>query len=146
MINPFKEINWHPGLAERRKFAKSLVIGFPCVAVLLLLAGWVKSGVWNLRLPLLIGGAGAAAGLLLLVLPGIAKPFYLVWYFVACCIGLVVGNVLLAVVFYVFITGIAWVKRAFGKSTFRKTVDKQAKSYWLDAPPSDDPQQYYRQF
>ena len=36
MVNPFKEVNWNPGPQERRKFALSLVIGFPCIAVVLL--------------------------------------------------------------------------------------------------------------
>ena len=32
MVNPFKEVNWNPGPRERRKFALSLIIGFPCIA------------------------------------------------------------------------------------------------------------------
>jgi len=145
MINPFKEINWNPGPTDRRKFARSLVVGFPIVAVLLLLVGTLKSGVWHFKTPLLVGGIGAGLGLALLALPGLAKPFYLVWYFLACCIGLVVSNVLLALVFYVFVTGIALAKRVAGKSSFRKTVDKRAASYWLEAPANGDPKQYYRQ-
>ena len=38
MINPFKETNWKPGVTERRKFTKCLVIGFPSVAALLVVA------------------------------------------------------------------------------------------------------------
>jgi hypothetical protein len=146
MLNPFKEINWDPGLADRRKFAKSLIIGFPCLAVLLILATWFRSGVWNFRPSLLLGCIGLGVGLALLALPSIAKPFYLVWYFISACIGAVVGNALLVVLFYVVVTGIAVLKRAFGKSSFRKTMDKQAKSYWHDAGRPDDPELYYRQF
>ncbi|MFT4587452.1 MAG: hypothetical protein ACI9VS_002084, partial [Candidatus Binatia bacterium] len=29
MLNPFKEVDWNPDLPARRKFAVSLVIGFP---------------------------------------------------------------------------------------------------------------------
>ena len=29
MVNPFNEVSWNPDLRERRKFALSLVIGFP---------------------------------------------------------------------------------------------------------------------
>src|SRR5947208_15947580 len=112
MLNPFKEINWNPGLAERRKFAKSLVIGFPCVAVLLLLAGRLHAGAWHFKPPLLIGGIGTSVGLVLLGLPAIARPFYVVWYFVASCIGLVMGNLLLALAFYVFFTSVRFLKPA----------------------------------
>jgi len=146
MMNPFKEVNWNPDRAERRKFARSLIIGFPCIAVVLILAGWLKTGVWKLQPALMIGGIGFAIGLLLLVLPGISKPFYVLWYGFACVIGLVVGNTLLAVVFYIFITGVGLAMRAAGRCTVSKTVDKQAATYWKNAKPANDPQSYYRQF
>ncbi len=148
MVNPFKEVNWKPGLADLRKFARSLVIGFPCVAVVLLLVGRLHAhtGAWNLKPPLLVGGIGVAFGLVFLALPAIAKPFYLVWYFVASCIGLVVGNVLLSVSFYVFVTSVGLLKRTFGRQAVRKTVDRQASSYWQDADQPSDPQRYYSQF
>jgi hypothetical protein len=146
MMNPFKEVIWRPDLAERRKFARSLVIGFPCIAVVLLLAGWLKTGAWKIQPALIIGGAGMAIGLVFLALPGIARPFYVVWYGLACVMGLVVGNILLAVVFYILITGVGLAMRIAGKGSIRKTVDKQAATYWKEAKPVSDPQRYYRQF
>jgi hypothetical protein len=146
MMNPFKEVNWNPDSAERRKFARSLIIGFPCIAVVLLLAGWLKTGTLRLQPPLMVGGIGFAIGLLLLVLPQIARPFYVLWYGFACAIGLVVGNILLAVVFYILITGAGLAMRAAGKCSIRKTMEKNAKTYWTDAKPVTDPQSYYRQF
>src|SRR5262245_14695555 len=86
MMNPFKEVNWKPDVAERRKFARSLVIGFPCIAVVLILAGWMKTGVWKIQPALIIGGTGLVIGLVLLALPGIARPFYVIWYGLACTI------------------------------------------------------------
>jgi len=44
MINPFKEINWKPGESELRKFAWSLIIGFPCLALVFFIAKWAKAG------------------------------------------------------------------------------------------------------
>jgi hypothetical protein len=146
MMNPFKEVNWNPDVAERRKFARSLVIGFPCVAVVLLLAGWLKTGICKIEPALIIGGAGLAIGLVLLALPGIARPFYIVWYGLACTMGLVVGNILLAVVFYILITGVGLAMRMVGKCSISKTVDKNAPTYWTDAKPVNDSQRYYRQF
>lgn len=146
MLNPFKEVNWHPDIAARRAFAKSLVIGFPCLAMVFLLVGYFAGKGWNGSFALKLGGIGAAAGVLFYVLPAIAKPFYVVWYALACCIGLVVGNVLLAMIFYVLVTGIGLIKRLGGRQPIRKTPDRLAKTYWIDAPPAPEPKRYYRQF
>ena len=146
MVNPFNEVNWNPGTAERRKFALSLIIGFPCVAVVLLLVGWLRGKGWNTPLAAVLGGGGLALGLLLLALPQFARPVYAAWYFVACCIGTVVGILALAIVFFVLVTGIGLLMRAFGRRPVRKTFDKRAATYWQDAENVDDPSRYYRQF
>ena len=146
MMNPFKEVNWNPDVAERRKFGSSLVIGFPCIALVLLLGGWFKTGAWKIQPALIIGGTGLAIGLVLLALPVIARPFYVIWYGLACAMGLVVGNILLAVVFYILITAVGLAMRMAGKHSISKTVDKSVPTYWNDAKPVNDPQRYYRQF
>jgi hypothetical protein len=146
MVNPFKEVNWNPGIPERRKFALSLIIGFPCIAVVLLVFGLLRGKGGNFPLAAAIGGGGLAMGLLLRGLPQIARPFYVAWYFVACCIGIVVGNVALGIVFYVLVTGIGLLMRALGRRPVCKTFDKRASTYWQDAEQVDDPNRYYRQF
>jgi hypothetical protein len=95
---------------------------------------------------LIIGGAGLAIGLVLLALPVIARPFYVLWYGLACVMGLAVGNILLALVFYILITGVGIAIRLAGKCSMSKPLDKQATTYWKDAKPVNDPQRYYRQF
>ena len=146
MVNPFREVNWNPGLRERRKFALCLLIGLPCVAVGLMLLGLLRGKSWNSPLAAAVGGGGLALGLLLLALPQIARPFYVAWYFVACCIGMVVGNLALAIVFFGLVTGLGLLMRAVGRRPVRKTFDKRAATYWQDAEHVDDPNRYYRQF
>lgn len=145
MMNPFKEVKWNPGPAERRSFARSLIIGFPCVAVLFLLAGWFNGRGWEISLALKIGGFGAGAGIIFLVAPVIVRPFYVVWYSAACCIGLVVGNVVLALVYCVLFTVVRMLMWVCGRRSFRKTFDKSAASYWREAGPPAEPRQYYGQ-
>ena len=146
MLNPFKEVNWNPDTAARRTFAKSLVIGFPCLALVFLAVGWLRGKGWNFAPALKLGGFGAGAGTLFWLVPVIARPFYVVWYALACCVGLVVGNVVLALVFYVLVTGIGLVKRLGARQPVCKTPDRQAKTYWNDAPPAPVPKRYYSQF
>ena len=146
MVNPFEEVSWNPDTAARRTFAKSLVIGFPCLAVVLLLVGYFTGKGWNVGLALKLGGLGAGLGVLFYALPVIARPFYVIWYALACCIGLIVGNVVLAVIFYVLVTGIGLVKRCFGSQAIRKAPDLLAKTYWLDASVVSNPKRYFSQF
>jgi hypothetical protein len=146
MLNPFKEVNWNPDVAARRKFAKSLIIGFPCVALFFFFVTWLKTGLWQIGFPLRLGGIGAGMGVVLWFVPAMARPFYVVWYTLACCIGLVVGNVLLGVIFYGLVTGIGLAKRLRGRQSIRKTADPATTSYWIDAPPAADPRRYFNQY
>jgi len=146
VLNPFHEINWHPNLPERRTFAVSLAVGFPCLAMALLTAQRWHTGGWNLSPALTLAAAGITLGAILWVLPQIARPFYLVWYGVACTIGFVIGNALLATVFFLLVTPTGWVRRLLGKPTFAKTFDRRVTTYWRDAPKPASPARYYRQF
>ena len=146
MLNPFKEVNWHPDTAARRVFAKSLMIGFPGLALFFLIVGRYQSGAWHPTFAMQLGGIGLGAGALFYTVPAIAKPFYAVWYALACCIGLVVGNVVLALIFYGLVTGIGLVKRLSGNQPIRKTPDPRAKTYWHDAPPTANLKRYFNQF
>jgi hypothetical protein len=146
MLNPFNEVNWSPDTAARRVFAKSLMIGLPTVAVLFAVLRWWKTGVWDSRSAVVFGGAGFAVGALLYVWPTIAWPFYVVWYGFACCMGFVVGNVVMALIFYGLVTGLGVGKRLFGAPALRKAPSPAAKTYWLNAPAAPDPKRYFSQF
>lgn len=146
MVNPFKEVNWNPGATEKRRFAWSLVIGFPCLALIFLLVHRIARGSWTPPPLFWVAAVGTVAGLIFLAVPAITKPFYLGWYFVACCVGAVVSNSILAASYCLFLTPIGLLKRATGRCLIRKTFDKNAKTYWNDAEPPLDAPRYYRQF
>jgi hypothetical protein len=145
MVNPFKEINWNPNPAECRKFAKSLILGFPSIAIFFSIVGRLTTHTWN-PFFLWLGVFGLSVGVVLWLLPQIAKPFYVAWYFVACSMGIVVGNVLLSAFYFLVITPIGLAMHAAGRQLLRKGFDKNAVTYWRDAEKSIDPQRYYRQF
>jgi len=146
MFNPFSEVNWHPSVAERRAFGRSLMIGLPFISIALLLAGHSWRGTWSVAPSLWLGGSGMAAGALFIAIPSLAKPFYILWYFVACCISMVVGNTLLAGFYLVIITPVGVAMRAFGRQAICKKFDRNMQSYWADVEKSGDVRDYYRQF
>jgi hypothetical protein len=145
MVNPFKDTNWNPDIAVRRSFAKSLMIGFPAVAVVFSLIGWLSKGAMPSWTPWL-AGSGAGLGVVLWLVPQIAKPFYLVWYFVACCMGIVISNLLLAVFYYLVITPIGLIMRALGRDPMKRRWEPEATTYWQDAEKDIAPERYFRQF
>lgn len=146
MLNPFKEVDWNPDLPARKKFAVSLIVGFPIVAVLLLLLGRAFSGAWNPTIPIWIACAGSGTGVVLRLLPQIAKPFYLVWFGFGCSAGIVIGNLLFSAFFYLVITPFGLMRRMIGKPAIVKRHAKESSSYWQDARTTDDPKRYYRQY
>jgi hypothetical protein len=145
MINPFQEVNWSPGLKERRKFALSLIIGVPCLAAVFALIHRVAHHVWKPSF-LWLGVIGLGVGVVLWLLPRIARPFYVVWYFFACCMGIVMGNLLFIVFFYLVFTPLGLLLRATGRKAFTKGLDRNQPTYWRDAEKGVDLKRYYRQF
>ena len=127
MINPFKEIDWNPNLAKRRSFAISLIIGFPCLALVWLAIGWLRTSAVSVAGPAWLAAAGAAAGVVFLAIPAIVRPFYVVWYFLAACIGIIVGNILMAAVFF----GVALFAGAVLAQTPAPAFDTKAKQILL---------------
>jgi hypothetical protein len=145
MMNPFADVNWNPDTRARKKFALSLILGFPAIAVVLSLVTFLAKHSWK-PFFLWLGVAGLAAGVVLWLLPGVARPFYVVWYAVACCMGIVVGNVVFSLFFYLLFTPFGLLRRAFNRKAFSKRFDKSRKSYWRDAEKTLDVKRYYRQY
>jgi hypothetical protein len=146
VVNPFREVNWQPGRIERRNFAVSLVIGFSCVAALVFVFQSWREGNGPFTVPLMVSVAGAAVGLVLWLVPQIARPFYVTWYGVACAIGFVTGNLALVAIYWLVLTPLGLGMRGLGRKSFSKRFDRAASSYWRTADVVTDPARYYRQF
>jgi len=146
MVNPFKEVNWNPGLREKRRFALSLIIGCPALALALLIMGRLGHGSWRLQGPTVIASIGVCIGSFLWIVPSLALPCYRAVYFIACCIGIVVSNVLLIIFFYGILTPIGLLLRLCGRVPIQKGLAPQVKSYWKEIDRKTPVTQYYRQF
>lgn len=145
MLNPFADVQWHPDRAEKRKFARSLMIGFPIIAAVFLLAGWLLRGVFP-PVWVKIGAGGALAGAIFWLLPAVAGPFYRVWYFVACCMGFVIGNTLFGLVYFLVFTPIGLLRRALGRPPILKGFEPGRATYWEEAEKDIPARRYFQQF
>lgn len=147
MINPFKEINWKPQQADLKKFAWSLIIGFPCIAIVFYLAKWFHTQ--SLPAPqffLLLGGIGALLGVVCMVVPIIARPLYFVWYGLAACIGLVMANLIFTLMFYLIFLPMGIVMRLLGRDPLNLRWKREVKSHWQDAPSQPSAESYFSQY
>ena len=76
--------------------------------------------------------AGSAAFLLVaLTLPRSLGPFNRLWTKFGLLLGAVMAPVMLAAIFYVFVTPIGLLMRATGKDPLRLKLDPAATSYWI---------------
>lgn len=148
MINPFKEINWKPSASDLRKFAWSLIIGFPSIAIVFFLAKWgIKAAMPDPMFYYKLGGIGALVGLVCLLIPFIARPLYYVWYTLAACVGIVMANLLFALIFFGMFAPLGLFMRLIGRDPLKLHWRKKAAStHWQDAEPSPPTSSYFSQY
>ena len=76
-----------------------------------------------------VGAVFLAAGI---IAPQWLRPVYLVWMLIALMLGAIVSRIIIAIVFYLLITPIGWIRRTFSKNDmpgFRQ--DSRKKTYWI---------------
>ena len=147
MINPFKEINWKPDGEELRKFAISLMVGFPIIAIVFFLIKWISGdGMPAPRFFLLLGGIGAGVGLLCFLIRPLARLLYPLWYGIAACVGIVIANLLFTLLYYVLFTPLGVFMRIKGRDALHLKFQRGTASYWKDAPPAPPADKYFRQY
>lgn len=111
------------GWRDLRKFG--LLVG----GVFALLAVW---SAWRGK-PAFPYCLSAAVPLLVLglVWPRALKWVYIPWMTLGFVVGLVVSTILLTIFFYLVVSPIGLLARAMGKDFLSRTLDPQAKSYWV---------------
>jgi hypothetical protein len=145
MVNPFIEVNWNPERGERRKFALTLMGGLPVASGLWMTISRYVTGEWK-QVWMWIGAIGFAVGLVLWLLPALARPFYVLWHLIGCTISFIGGNVVLSLFFYLVMTPFGWVMRKTGRLSVSKGFDRSKATYWEKSEKVVDSRDYYRQF
>ncbi|MFA5156202.1 MAG: SxtJ family membrane protein [Candidatus Omnitrophota bacterium] len=65
------------------------------------------------------------------ILPKALKPVYVAWMRLALILNWMNTRLLLIIVFYLLITPIAVIMRAFGKDPLDRQIDRAKLSYWI---------------
>ena len=134
------DINWRPSDRDLRIFATAcLVVAGGFGVSFFLETGMLPLVKWLW----LIGGGVFALGM---VRPQSVRYLYVLLSVLVFPIGLVIGNVLMALVYYVLVTPVGLVFRLMRRDPLDRELDPEAKSHWVRRPPQPDASRYFRQF
>jgi hypothetical protein len=83
-----------------------------------------------------------------LFVPKSLKWIYLAWMSLALFLGLIVSTVLLTIFFYIVVTPIGLVARAFGNDFLSRRFEPERSSYWIERshPSPKQRREYEQQF
>lgn len=132
------EINWEPTNRQLRQFGLAALIALP-------LSGWLWSG-GNLTVSAVLASAGAALTIAALVRPRWLRPAFIALSLIAAPIGIVVGEVVLALIYVGLFLPIGTAFRLIGRDVLQRNLDRQRASYWEDKTQPPSVASYYRQW
>ena len=94
-----------------------------------------------------VWGASVVIVAIYYAVPSLQRKFYFGWIYAVYPIGYVLSHVIMGIVYYGVVTPIALIMRAMGRDPMTRTLDRKAKTYWVEHRPGDrDPASYFRQF
>lgn len=146
MINPFKEMNWRPNEDDILAYGRSMLIGFSVIAALFFIVGLCRQPFDEaVPTPMVIFLVGFFIYVLSHLGAGVCKPVYYVWHFLAACVGIVIGNLMLFLFFLLFFSPIAILARwTTGRDPLKLRKDPEAKTFWIDAKPRGSLKSYFK--
>ena len=130
-------INWDPTDRQLRQFSLACLIVFPFMTWL-----W-RGGPSAIGFALGIGCLCVLGGWLK---PQSLRPLYLMLSLIAAPIGIVVGEILLLLIYFVVMVPIGLVLRLRRRDALQLKLDRSAESYWSRRKQSKDAASYFRQY
>ncbi len=143
------DLNLRPDARTLRQFGWIALAGFGLLALLawrgLALFAAIPEGARG-EVALVLAALAGASALFSLVFPRANWPLYVGLTLVAFPIGFVLSYVILATLFYVVIAPIGLVMRLLGLDPLERRIQRDARSYWVDARPPRPRSSYFKQF
>lgn len=135
------EIQWNPSNRVLRQFAG---IWWPLFGLLVSYWLW-KAGTAD-ELVYAVVAVVAFTAVTGVWRPHWIRPLFVGWMCAAFPIGWLVSHTLLAIVYYLAVTPIGLVLRAFGRDALQRQTDPAATSYWSERHETRDESRYFRQY
>jgi len=74
------------------------------------------------------------------------RPLYMMALIATFPIGMVVGPIIMAAIFFLIFTPVALIFKLIGRDTMTRKFDHAASTYWIERRPTTDVKRYFRQF
>jgi hypothetical protein len=140
------KIDWNPPDRQLRQFGWISLIALPLLVWWFggrpFKTGWTPGNETAIGIALAIGVTFATMAAF--------KPQLLKWPFIVLCliglpIGVVVGEILFAIVYLVVITPVALYFKLIGRDSLERRIDKNVPTYWKPRKQPSGPESYFRQ-
>ena len=130
------EVNRTPSRRQLRQFGLACLLALPLIAWL---GGSGNTTLgWTATIGLLIAITGLAR-------PEALKPIFVVLSYVVAPIGMLVGEILMVLVYFLVFLPIGLLFRLFRVDPLERRIDRSAKTYWQRWRGSEDVTSYFRQ-
>ena len=134
------ERNHEPTPHELRVFGLLLGPFFGLVGAIVL---W-RAGSWTVTIA--CWTVALLSAIMYHCMPSIRRPMYMAWMAIMYPIGWAVTHLLLALVYYGWVTPIGLLMRLFGHDPMRRRVNRRAGSHWIRRKPIEDVSRYFKQY
>ncbi len=130
------EINWAPTPRQLRQFGSLCLVALPLI-------GWL----WSASNGTLMWLAGIGLGLAITgwVVPMALKPVFVGLMIVALPIGMVVSEVVMALIYYLVFFPIGLIFKLMRRDALGRGLQRDSETYWAEKKPAKDVASYYRQ-
>ena len=132
--------NREPTPNELKVFGLLLAPFFGMIGVLVLWGG----GSW--AIPTMCWTIAVLSATLYHCVSSIRRPMYMAWMAVMYPIGWAINHLLLAVVYYGWITPVGLLMRVFGYDPMRRRLNRKTGSHWIKREPVNNVNRYFRQY
>jgi len=136
----WSDIPFNPSRKVLRQFAALGMVFF------LVFGTWKVLFSNQLLLGLSLEIVAVLIGLAGLVRPALLRRIFIAWMVVAFPIGWIISQIILAVLYFLVLTPVAWILRLRGRDLLGRTPTPERVSYWEPKQSPLDPRSYFRQY
>lgn len=116
------------------------------LGILLAVGGYAYFHFRQWLIPGIMGGAAGCAFILFRVVPKLRRAAFFGWFYLTLPVGFLMSHALFALLYFVVLTPIGWIRRLLPGGKVTKSFDSSATSYWMDIESDDRVERYFKKF